>query len=262
MNSTQVSDRDLLLLSDAESSTRREQVRVIFDNVDHYLAARSVDVRLRTETVSAFASQLSYEDVLDAGCGDGSITLPLLTSANHLTWMDLSPSMLEHAISRVPRDLVNNVTLRNEDILTAQFGTKRFDLVVSVGVIAHVQSVVLFLEKLRKLLKPGGSLILEFTDVLHPVGKLGRLWSRLKEQLAPAKYQTNRLSASTLRPLFSAHGLRSVAEYRYSRLPLPGADRLLSDRIHYRLCRWIFGDTRKNTRARWGNEYICLLVAE
>ena len=241
--------------------SRRDYVKQVFENVPHYLAGRRVDIRFRRDTLRAFAETFSWRTLLDVGCGDGSISLPLLRAENRITWMDLSSSMLATGRAQVPESLAGNIRLRNEDFMAASFGSERFDLIVSVGVMAHVDSPDLFLSKLRSLLPPGGHLVLEFTDSRHIVGKIGRFWGTLKECFAPARYQTNKVSFSTLNPLFQGNGFRLVSSFRYSRLPLPGVDRLLDERRHYKLSSAVFGKAFGNTHASWGNEYICLLAA-
>lgn len=261
MNTSQSTQTETLSLPQ-QAPSKRDHVRQVFEDVAHYLASRGVDMRFRRDTVRAFASTVPWRSLLDVGCGDGSISLPLLTPEIRLTLMDLSAAMVGCARSHVPSSLSGNVTLRNVDFLAASFGSASFDLIVSVGVLAHVDSPDAFLAKLRSLLSPNGHLILEFTDCRHFVGRLDRFWGFLKEVLAPAHYQTNRLSFARVAPLFEKHGLRVVSSFRYSRIPLPAIDRILSEETHHGLVSRFFGTPHRNTRASFGNEYICLLTAK
>ena len=52
--------------------------------------------------------------------------------------MDLSASMLLIARSNVPPEFAANVQVRNEDFMTAPFDLASFDLIICVGVLAHV----------------------------------------------------------------------------------------------------------------------------
>lgn len=261
MNSAQ---SDLAETGYARSQTpsKRDHVRQVFENTAHYLANRGVDIRFRRDTVAAFASTVPWRTLLDVGCGDGSISLPHLCSGTRLTLMDLSAAMIRHATSRVPSSLSGNVTLCNDDFLTANFNGTHFDLIVSVGVLAHVDSPDAFIAKFRSLLCPNGHLIVEFTDCCHFVGRLGRFWGGFKELLAPARYQTNKLSYASVAPLFEKHGLHLVSCFRYSRIPIPAVDRVLGEERHYRHASRFFGTARRNTHAALGNEYICLLTVK
>ena len=243
------------------TSSKRDHVKQVFEDVAHYLSSRRVDIRFRKEVARAFAKAIEWRTALDIGCGDGSISLPLLRSGVQLTLLDLSTAMTVRAKANVPHVLAHAVTVRNDDFLSAEFKPEPFDLIIAVGVIAHVDSADLFLGRIRSLLRPGGSLILEFTDCEHFVGRLGRFWGGLKECLAPPKYQTNKVSFKALAPLFESHGFRLVSAFRYARIPLPTVDRLLSEQIHYRICKRVFGSSSHNTNAGLGNEYICLLTA-
>jgi ubiquinone/menaquinone biosynthesis C-methylase UbiE len=241
---------------------RSERVRDVFENAPHYLRTRRVDILFRMEVVRTFAETIRWQRMLDVGCGDGSISLPLLTRARHLTLMDLSASMLELAQENIPKTLAGNVVVRNENFSEAVFDSAPFDLIVTVGVMAHVDAPDAFLAKIRRHLRPGGSLIIEFTDAQHIVGRVGRFMGRIKECAAPARYETNKLAYAEVAALFEKHQLRLVSTFRYARIPLPGIDRMLSHRLQYLIAKRLFNNCDENTNARLGNEYICLLTAE
>jgi SAM-dependent methyltransferase len=238
-----------------------DQVRSVFENAPRYLNGRQVDMRVRSETVRAFAAGLNARRILDIGCGDGSISLPLLTRTSQLTLLDLSASMAALAKANVPEDLAGNVEVRNEDFMAASFEPRSFDLIVSVGVLAHVDSADNFLAKIAGLLRPGGSLIVEFTDSRHAVGRLERFAGWLKEIVAPAKYSTNRLSFRAVSKLFDRHGMKLETVFRYARIPIPGIEKVVTHDFSYNLVELIFGRCPNNKNAWLGNEYICLLTA-
>jgi ubiquinone/menaquinone biosynthesis C-methylase UbiE len=238
---------------------KSDHVREVFENASHYLNNRGVDIRFRVDTVREFAAKKKWSSLLDIGCGDGSISLQLLNSSSHLTLLDLSTSMVALAMEKVPENLAANVTIRNGNFMTTTFDEQSFDLIVTVGVMAHVDSPDAFLGKIRNLLRPDASLIVEFTDCYHAVGAIGRFWGRLKEVAAPAKYSTNRLSFADVAPLFEKHGLKLESVFRYSRIPFPGIDRLVPHGLQYRFAKWMFGSSLDNRNANLGNEYICLL---
>ncbi len=213
-----------------QMKSKSDCVREVFENTPHYLRSREVDIRFRIEIVRMLASAVKWQRLLDIGCGDGSISLQLLTAASHLTLIDLSASMVALAEKNISEDLATNVVIRNEDFIAASFDTEPYDLVVSVGVMAHVDSPDVFLTKIKSLLRPGGNLIIEFTDSHHFVGRLGHLWGNMKEVVAPAKYPTNQFSFSDIALLFKRHDLRLVSAFRYARIPLPGIDRIIESK--------------------------------
>lgn len=262
MNNEVCEDGKPATVSDTRIVGKTRQVRQVFENTDRYLESRAVDIRFRVETVKEFAAEIQWQKILDIGCGDGSISLQLLNRESHLTLLDLSTNMIDLAVANIPDALARNVEIRNGDFTAIELESQAFDLIVTVGVMAHVDSPDKFLAKISEILRPGGSLVIEFTDSGHIVGKLGRLWGCLKELLAPAKYSTNRLSFTKAVSLFEKHHLRLISVFRYARLPLPGIDKILSHEIQYRIATLIFGKSRNNRNAWLGNEYICLLTRE
>jgi ubiquinone/menaquinone biosynthesis C-methylase UbiE len=262
MNGEAGIDLQAVNMETSRTDGKSDHVRQVFENAPRYLKSRQVDIRFRIETVRTFAAGLKWQELLDIGCGDGTISLQLVSSTSHMTLLDLSASMVAIARSNIPTGFAANVEVRNENFLATPFDSQLFDLIVTVGVMAHVDSPDEFLGKIRSLLRPGGSLIIEFTDSRHFIGQLGRFWGRLKELVAPPKYLTNRLSFSDVAPLFESHHLRLLSVFRYARIPVPGIDRVMSYEMQFRLAKLIFGDCTKNSNAWLGNEYICLLSAD
>jgi SAM-dependent methyltransferase len=170
--------------------------------------------------------------------------------------------MVTRARANVPAEFIDNVRIRHENVMTAFFEPGSFDLILSVGLLAHVDSPEEFIAKVTSLIRPGGSLIIEFTDSRHVVGRIGRLFGRLKEFVAPSKYPTNRLSFEIIAPIFRKYNLKIVSIFRYARLPIPSIERILPDAVHQQLVNFIFGVAGDNTAAWLGNEYICLLTRE
>lgn len=246
----------------SQRTGNRDRVRSVFENAPRYFKNRGVDIRFRIDTVSTYASRMPHQRALDIGCGDGTISLQLVNAQSCLTLMDLSSSMVERAQANIPDGLVDNVEVRNEDFAVAEFGSEKFDLIIAVGVMAHVDSPDEFLRKIRGLLPSGGAVILEFTDAYHFVGLLGRLWGWLKELIAPAPYSTNKLSSKEVMRILARHQLKVESMFRYSRVPVPGFNVMVNHAQEYKLMQFVFGSARKNRNAWLGNEYICFLRAE
>lgn len=243
-------------------ATNSGNVRDVFEDTSKYLKRRQVDVRFRIDTVAAYAAEIKPHRILDIGCGDGSISLQLAGPGRHLTLMDISSSMVATATANIPPEFAANVCVQHQDFAVAEFDQEPFDLIVTVGVMAHVDSPDEFLKKTRSLLRPGGSLILEFTDAFHMVGKVGRLWGRARELFAPAKYATNKLSYAQVTKLLANHRLRIVSTFRYSRVPIPGFNAVVSHRTEYQFLGACFGSSNRNRNAWLGNEYIMRIAAE
>jgi 2-polyprenyl-3-methyl-5-hydroxy-6-metoxy-1,4-benzoquinol methylase len=163
--------------------------------------------------------------------------------------------MLAIARSKIPSELENNVEIVNQDFMAANLEPQSFDLIICVGVLAHVESPAALLERIATLLKPGGEVIFELTDSRHWMGRLARTIGRIKMLLKPSRSPVNLLSFQAVALLFKRNRLQLASSFRYALLPLPG----VPQNVRYRLVRVLYGDPRHNRNIGAGNEYICLL---
>ena len=241
------------------SSGKSNQVKSFFESPGRYFSRRQVDVTIRAETVEAFTKELSFHEILDLGCGDGSISLPLLNDNRRLTLLDLSSSMTSIARSSVPPELSKNVVIRNEDFMAADFPKASFDLIICLGLVAHVDSPSDFIKKVAGSLKPGGKVILQFIDSKNFVARLGRLTSWLRELAKPPEYTVNRVSKAEMRRLFSSNDLKMVSLFRYGLPPIPGVQKIFGSDTLCSLVHAIYGKAPNNRNGYLGYEFLCLL---
>ena len=136
---------------------------------------------------------------------------------------------------------------------------RSYDLIICLGLLAHVDNPAQFIAKIANLLKPGGSVILEFTDTKHPVGRLNRCYERLRSLRKRPTHSVNLLSFSRLSPIFRSEALRLVSCFRYTWWAFPW---IFSQRDMYRVMRFVYGTAKNNRNAWLGHEYICLLTLD
>ena len=99
---------------------------------------------------------------IDLGCGPGRHAVLLAGRFEHVDAVDLSGPMIELARARRPRP---NVSYRHGDLRHAgQAG--HYDLVLSVRTLHHVPDLPAALSHLKRLLAPGGRLIV--VDIYSP----------------------------------------------------------------------------------------------
>jgi SAM-dependent methyltransferase len=111
------------------------------------------------ETVRA---HLPCEAFLDAGCGDGRYLAALDTELpERVAGVDIAATIVETARSRLPR-----ADLRQANIESLPFADGEFDLVLSSQVIEHVLDARGAIRELRRVLRPGGRLVIS-TDNEH-----------------------------------------------------------------------------------------------
>lgn len=226
-----------------------------FDNPQWYLCGRTYHVRMRVNVVGHFLKGGSFERILDVGCGDGSISLPFVGPGKRLTLLDLSDSMLTYAKSRVPAELASSVEIVNGDFMNARLDADAYDLIFCLGVLAYVNPVKPFVQKLERLLKPGGTVLVECHDWRHPVSQMSLVCDRLIGVFRKPAYQVALHSRRAIMSEFANMGFRLRGQYRYTS-PVRLVRRFLTPEWQFRLISAIHGDAARN-RFQWlGDECI------
>jgi SAM-dependent methyltransferase len=239
-----------MIMKDAETV-----IKQAFERPDWYVTRSAYNIRLRIETIRDFIGNDEPETILDIGCGDGSLSLHLLTANNRLTLLDRSKRMLELARSRISQGLANHVAIMNEDFMSAHFRDGNFDLIICIGVMAYVDDRRNFVRKILSLLRPGGTLIMECSDGGHWISRVNRIYDSVRIRLGGAEFPTILRPASELVAILSDFGFEPCRTFRYSLPPL-SLGKLLSQRASYKTIRRLFG-TALHNRAGWlGSECI------
>ncbi len=101
------------------------------------------------------ASGMVVGDVLEVGCGAGRGTEALISKANSYTAIDKNQTLINILSQKYPQ--ARFITANIPPFLT--LNSSSFDTVITFQVIEHIEDDELFLQEIRRVLKPGGKLI-------------------------------------------------------------------------------------------------------
>jgi ubiquinone/menaquinone biosynthesis C-methylase UbiE len=164
-------------------------------------------------------------DILDLGCGDGSLSLQFVATARSLTLVDRSRGMLDVARMRTPEHMRRKVDYVETDLYSVD-ASNRFDVVLCIGVLAHVYDVPRVLDIAAGAVRPNGRCVLQISDADQLSERLVREYVRFRAWVSGQQgYATNRMTLYETQVAVTQRNLQPLTVARYA-LPLPGTGRL------------------------------------
>ena len=153
--------------------------------------------------------------VLEAGCGIGAQTIILARNSPgaRITSLDISKDSIKRAEEKIRKEGITNVTFRQGDIFRLPFEPASFDHIFVCFVLEHLAEPQAALERLRPLLKEGGTLTVIEGDhgsaLFHPENPDAR---RAIDCLVKLQQQVggNALIGRQLYPLVAGAGYTEV----------------------------------------------------
>lgn len=139
--------------------------------------------------------------LLEVGIGTG-LNLPLYPRSCHLVGIDLSEKMLDKAKAKVEELRLPHVALKVMDAATMDFRENEFDKALATYVISAVPDPVRVLQEMRRVVKPGGSIV-----ILNHFRSESRVAGTLEDLVAPLCTRLGWKSNLTLDPLLREVGL-------------------------------------------------------
>lgn len=119
------------------------------------------------------AELVDGQDILELGCGWGSLTLWMAErySAARITAVSNSRPQREHIERQCRQRGLNNVTVITEDVNRLSMQQAQFDRVVSVEMFEHVRNYQVLLERISSWLRPDGKLFVHIfchRELMYP----------------------------------------------------------------------------------------------
>ena len=204
---------------DKHAETHKRQFVGSGSGASFYFQTR---LKLACELAGASAGRL-----LDCASGTGEITCVLLKSGrfSHATVVDISPAMLQSAKELLTSQISNaELEFIKSDVFTFRPLDSNFDLILCLGLIAHVGRLDTLLAHLKSMLMPSGRIILQTTLTDHAGTRIVRALTTPRE-LVQRGYRISWFSQRDIADACHAAGLRIVEIRRHS-LGIPFGDRL------------------------------------
>jgi 2-polyprenyl-3-methyl-5-hydroxy-6-metoxy-1,4-benzoquinol methylase len=192
-------------------SSKVASVKSFFDDTQKYLQHNPI-IALRQELIVNALGNIQDKNIIDAGCGNGRISASF-AKHNRLTLADISANMLEEA-----KHVLEAINAKAEaficgDIEQLSFEQK-FDVVLLVGVLAHVNDPKQLIAKYAELLNQNGQLIIQYTNASHWLAKLNAKRKKLKEQ-STYQYSINHTCAKDVLRWATEGKLTSEKKFTY-----------------------------------------------
>ena len=191
-------------------------VKTYFEKPEKYLH-KNFGIRIRKFIIDRLLSDTPTNKViLDVGCGDGSLSIDWLSN-NKVYFCDFSEPMINLVKARLNSKDRKNAHFLNTSLEELQLPDIP-DIILCIGLLAHVPSVEGAIDKLASLSDRNTILVLQFSDCEHILNKL--------YQLGGGRIQkVNRIKENQLLSLLEKSGFSRLSRDRFQLL-LPGMGRL------------------------------------
>lgn len=149
-----ISSQQEMTASDVTPNAQREFWSTIaerYDAVADLMAGKTT----RHKVLARLTRPPALGRVVEFACGTGYNTAALAQNASRVTATDFSPGMLAIARTRV---FASNVVFRVEDCCATTFANDAFDTAV-FGLVLHLAEPKAALREARRIVRPGGRLI-------------------------------------------------------------------------------------------------------
>lgn len=151
----------------AGNASTKEEIREFFDDMsvgrNETIQASPVicyEQELRAQSVLGLLTVKQGERVLDIGCGNARDISRIVECGGQVIGVDISPGMVMAARQELERMGVSGITLQVGDATSLDFPDASFDKVLCSEVIEHIPDAAQALREMRRVLRPGGSLVL------------------------------------------------------------------------------------------------------
>lgn len=169
-------------------SRRSEYWDSLYDDSNEKKTFTKFELKRRKEIVFNLIDKINSEKinrVLDLGCGAGQYLVQLHSMGFECFGADISEEMLNVTREKFVSHQLDDVTLINSDCYKLPLEENYFDLIVCIGVLEYLDSEKKALLEMKRMIKPGGFVIVTFPNfyklrnLLDPYYYTIRFWTYL-----------------------------------------------------------------------------------
>lgn len=122
-------------------------------------------------------AHLSGGRLLDIGCGEGSLTIPLGEDFEEVHGIDVQAANIDGFFARLEGDQISKYLPHLSSADRLAFPNGYFDAIISIETLEHVDNLAAVTEECVRVLHPGGQLVLTVPNRWFPIeGHGGRLF--------------------------------------------------------------------------------------
>lgn len=177
----------------AGTVSAQDEIRKFFDDLsvgrNEKIQASPVisyEQELRAQTVLGLLAVQSGERVLDIGCGNARDIARIAERGGEVAGVDISAGMVAAAKQELECMGMGGITLQVGDATSLDFPDASFDKVLCSEVIEHIPDAPQALREMRRVLRPGGSLVLSTPNKASWYGfERYWIWERLLRRKWP-----------------------------------------------------------------------------
>ena len=150
--------------------------------------------RMRATLLSHLPQDLTGLRVLDAGCGTGTLSIEAAARGAEVVAIDLSPTLVDLARERSPKDLKGSITYLSGDMLDPRLGI--FDHIVGMDSLIHYEmpDMITMLARLAAMSRQTVQITFApYTTLLGAMHLAGKLFPRSDRSPAIVPHRAEKL---------------------------------------------------------------------